>query len=270
MTLPSSGAISMQAIATELKRTLPISLNDNGVLTLAGKSALPVTMPGDFYGKKSGVTFNGLATGSGTSVSDVPFGAIGPSRRIVVAIHFRCSDTTAQLNVTSATIGGVAASVHVQRQARFLGSGGAEPAVLVAIASAIVPSGTSGTVSIGISGNAGSSNISIGSFRAIGLLNSPSTAHNSSEGGTSTSVTLNIASGGTAIVAATVNGTSSTLNVSGLNGGADAYDNSQNGTLAAGAQFGADLAANPSDQVDATQSQSNNGMVICGLAWVPG
>lgn len=58
MTLPTSGSIGLDQIMTELRvpnpgRSYPISLTDTDVLTLAGKSAPPVTMPDDFYGKSS-------------------------------------------------------------------------------------------------------------------------------------------------------------------------------------------------------------------------
>ena len=53
MTLPTSGAISLAQIAAELGIGLPLSLTDSRVLALAGKSAPPVTMPGDFYGKSA-------------------------------------------------------------------------------------------------------------------------------------------------------------------------------------------------------------------------
>lgn len=58
MTLPSSGSISTDQILAELRianssRAYPLSLTDADVLSLAGKSAPPVTMPDDFYGKSA-------------------------------------------------------------------------------------------------------------------------------------------------------------------------------------------------------------------------
>ena len=58
MTLPTSGSISTDQILAELRvananRNYPLSLNDADVLALAGKSAPPVTMPDDFYGKSA-------------------------------------------------------------------------------------------------------------------------------------------------------------------------------------------------------------------------
>lgn len=56
MTLPTSGSISSDQFLAELRvktagRNYPLSLDDADVLALAGKTAPPVTMPDDFYGK---------------------------------------------------------------------------------------------------------------------------------------------------------------------------------------------------------------------------
>lgn len=51
MTLPSSGTISTDSINTEFNRTGPISLLNQAVLALAGKSSAPLTIPNDVYGK---------------------------------------------------------------------------------------------------------------------------------------------------------------------------------------------------------------------------
>lgn len=50
MTLPASYPLSMSRIATELGRTLPLSLLDSLVVTLAGKSGAPVSFS-DLLGK---------------------------------------------------------------------------------------------------------------------------------------------------------------------------------------------------------------------------
>jgi hypothetical protein len=56
MTLPSSGAISLSDIRTELSASGTISLNDTNVRTLSGKTTPSSTeiMPIDFYGKSAG------------------------------------------------------------------------------------------------------------------------------------------------------------------------------------------------------------------------
>lgn len=63
MTLPTSGAITLSNVLTELKianssRAAPISLGDADVLALAGKSAPPISLS-DLYGKSSYVAMSG-------------------------------------------------------------------------------------------------------------------------------------------------------------------------------------------------------------------
>lgn len=77
MTLPSSGAITTQAILDELKVANPtrgstINFSDSDVLALAGKTAgQSVVLPSDFHGKSvSGVSLsNGSLSLSGSSPS---------------------------------------------------------------------------------------------------------------------------------------------------------------------------------------------------------
>ncbi|MFS2103678.1 hypothetical protein [Ralstonia sp. Ralssp135] len=56
MTLPISGAISSDNINTEFNRTGSISFLHQAVLALAGKTAAPITIPGDVYGKVGKIT----------------------------------------------------------------------------------------------------------------------------------------------------------------------------------------------------------------------
>lgn len=100
----------------------------------------------------SAVNTNGLTTYTFSSVS---FGAAEATRRIVVIVH---SGTTAGLaTVSSATIGGVAATIHVQASA---------PAqFLCSIISAVVPEGTSGDIVVTLTG--ASNNMGIGVFRLV-------------------------------------------------------------------------------------------------------
>ncbi|WP_321924526.1 hypothetical protein [Burkholderia sp. BCC1998] len=63
MTLPASFPLSMSQIATELGRTLPLSLLDSWVLALAGKSGAPVSFS-DLFGKTG--RFDGALTGQGS------------------------------------------------------------------------------------------------------------------------------------------------------------------------------------------------------------
>ena len=53
MTLPGSGTITLQDIATELGVSLPLDLNASNVRTLAGVASGNITMPNDFWGKSN-------------------------------------------------------------------------------------------------------------------------------------------------------------------------------------------------------------------------
>lgn len=86
MTLPTTGALSLSDVLTELKianpsRTVPIILGDADVLALAGKSAPPISLS-DLYGKSaySPVTAVGNnATGSSSSAVNGGTAACSPS-----------------------------------------------------------------------------------------------------------------------------------------------------------------------------------------------
>lgn len=69
MTLPASGSISTDQIRDELRvanpgRNYPLSTLDADVLSLAGKSAPPVKIPDDFYGKSAIGTLNAVGNNS--------------------------------------------------------------------------------------------------------------------------------------------------------------------------------------------------------------
>lgn len=53
MTLPASGSITIQMIATELGLSLPLELGSAPVRSLAGVPSGNITMPADFYGKSA-------------------------------------------------------------------------------------------------------------------------------------------------------------------------------------------------------------------------
>lgn len=63
MTLPASFPLSMSQIATELGRTLPLSLLDSWVIALAGKSGAPVSFS-NLLGKTG--RFDGVRTAAQT------------------------------------------------------------------------------------------------------------------------------------------------------------------------------------------------------------
>jgi hypothetical protein len=80
--------------------------------------------------------------GSGTTISNsINFGSEGASRVIVCAVHW--AEGGFHRSLSSATIGGVSATIHVQK-----GHSGGATGLGAAIISAAVPSGTSGSVSV--------------------------------------------------------------------------------------------------------------------------
>lgn len=82
-------------------------------------------------------------------------GVADASRRVVVAVHW--GQATNNRTLSSATIGGIAATIHSQSNPANLAS--------VAIISALVPTGTTATIVINFSGSA--DRCKIGVFRAV-------------------------------------------------------------------------------------------------------
>ncbi|TGV26329.1 hypothetical protein [Mesorhizobium sp. M4B.F.Ca.ET.143.01.1.1] len=85
-------------------------------------------------------------------------GAATASRRVAVVVHW--NEFSSHRTITSATIGGMAATIHVQR-----GHTGGVTGLGVGIISAIVPTGTTATVAITLSGGAGA--VSFGVWRLV-------------------------------------------------------------------------------------------------------
>lgn len=83
-------------------------------------------------------------------------GAADPTRRIVVAVTW--GDTATPATLASATIAGVAATIHIQLDGALQGR--------CALISALVPTGTSGSIVINLSGGT-PDRCSIGVYRAI-------------------------------------------------------------------------------------------------------
>ncbi|MDO8839646.1 MAG: hypothetical protein Q7V31_12035 [Parvibaculum sp.] len=118
-----------------------------------------------------------------------PFGPAAADRVIIAVLSWE--QNSSARDFVSATIGGVAATLHVERTRVQAGS---------AIISALVPAGTSGTISFTLSATANSGGVA-GVYAVTGLVNA-APHHTASMGGTGTgpaSVTLNLPTGGFAI-----------------------------------------------------------------------
>lgn len=161
MTLQASGTMTSTQILAEVNNAGPFSLTGNVERTLAGVPTGPITMPTDFY-SKSRADFVGSASGStssGTATIAALFGptGIGSQRRIFVTVGWQ-GTTATTASISSATIGGTAATIHNQQSNAATTNAGC------AIISAIRDASTSGNVVINFD-QADARNVLIGTFR---------------------------------------------------------------------------------------------------------
>lgn len=143
------------------------------------------------------------ANASTYTFTSVNFGTADSNRRIVVGVALRSGGG---ISISSATIGGVSATILAQNNA--VGD-------LVGYITASVPTGTDGTVEIVLS--TGAARIAIATYRVVS--NSPLTLADSDGNSTSasTSTTLSIdAQNGIVLAAATANSGSVVLSFSGI------------------------------------------------------
>lgn len=205
MTLPSSGPMSASMINTELGRPTGSFFNINGPSerALAGVPAGAISMS-NFYGKSVGgggpppigkvAAYNGTQTG----LSGVPFNVADATRRVVIVAHWEAS-AGVHRTISSATIGGIAATVHVNNPIPGIST---TFMYGVGIFSAAVPTGTSGTVVINFSG--GATLQRIGSFSLYGHAAGTTATASGDEADPSGDLTININAGtdGTVIAGA--------------------------------------------------------------------
>lgn len=206
MALPSSFPISVSQINVELGRasTAPFDIQGSAERALAGVPSGPISMS-NFLGKSSYTALSMsfvnsyvISSTSATTISQgVSFGAADPNRRIFVAVSWGSSSKTF---ASSATIGGVAATIHNSREVNgggILVGGGA-------VISAAVPTGTSGTVAITMSGG-GNVKVGFGVYRAISYHGQDEIFGGQAladEGGGSTHNVMTIAAGGGYVITA--------------------------------------------------------------------
>lgn len=185
------------------------------------------------------------------TITGVDFGAADSNRRVVIGFASRSANSGH--NVSSATIGGITATVLAQHTANV---GGGHS--LVALIAADVPTGTSGTVEVTLSN--GAVRAIIGVYRilannALVFANSAS----SSATATSTSVTVSVEKGVLLAVAITFT-TGSTLSFSGIaNDNFDATAESANAGMASEL-----ITASASQTVTATRSSGSDWIVLLG------
>lgn len=143
-----------------------------------------------------GVTHN-TANSSSYSFASAAIGTAAADRVVFILVTWASGNTT-PVTISSATIGGVAATVHAQVTAV------ASDAIGSAILSAAVPTGTTATIAITLSGSGGS--IDVGVLAVTGL--SSQTPHASATATTSAgacSNSVNVPEGGFVLACANFN-----------------------------------------------------------------
>ena len=148
MALPSSGVLTLDDIQTEFGGTNPIDLSDyyrgGGLVPNSGpNAAIPTSgaiSVSDFYGSANLLTLDFLTHGTGVSGSTISIGTARSTRMVHLSGY-----TTTTYFPTSVTIGGISATLLKRGGSPSLsGSPGTNWQ-----AWAIVPTGTTATVSIG-------------------------------------------------------------------------------------------------------------------------
>lgn len=143
----------------------------------------------------AGLTVDYIGAVAGPTWTDAPIGTPAATREIVVAVRWS-RGATPYGNLTSLTIGGVSADVRVFRNA-FMYSTGASY-ISVAIASARVPSGSTGTIAATFSHGV---TASLRAYRISALANrTPVATLSIVNSGTTVSGTVSVEAGGILIV----------------------------------------------------------------------
>lgn len=198
---------------------------------------------------------NDTADAASYSFSSQAIGTAASDRLVIVAVHW---DASSSRTISSATIGGVAATVAVQKI-----NSGATPTG-VGLIYAAVPTGTTATVAVTMSG--GVVRMGIGLWTLTGHLSNTPTTTNSSENassGTSLSASVTPSAGGVVVAAFSAN--NGGINVAWTNV-TECYDDNleAGGTEASGA----DVSAAAGTAVSCAAAYSaGGGEVIAVAAW---
>lgn len=230
------------------------------------KAAFPLgTVAGQATVTPISYTANGFTAGTAVatpSIASVPFGTAKSTRLVVCVVFWICS--TAR-TFTSATIGGVAATKHIDQHGTTTNAAGC------AIISALVPTGTSGTVVLTFSGAVASCGVySYSIYDAVS--NTPADTDGKTNTSSSTSVnTVNLTYTGLGVVisgASVRNGTSATWTDSSGNGFpiAEDYDGVANlSTAASGSAVRSGTSATA--RITSASSGSIDQFAHVGAAW---
>jgi len=262
MALPASFPISASQINVELGRapTAAFDIQGTAERDLAEVPSGAISMS-DFLGKEafSVAILSPVAGGGGTTINPVlDFGAANTNRRMFAFVHWY-NNVDAVRPIVSATIGGVAAAIHGQdgnhNSSANIGYG-------VAIISALVPTGTSGTASVTFAGAIGSSVLyPVRAVSLVGTIVDVQTDHVTGSGGI-IGVNVNVPALGVLMVAASGQNAlgASTTNISNPSP-ADYTLSNKAGKLLTGQP------ANASRATSATTTGSDPNVSIVSLTW---
>jgi hypothetical protein len=207
--------------------------------------------------ERSAAFLTSASLGSGTNPSgSLSFGTVDSVRRIVCGVHWVEGGFHRTLN--SATIGGVAATIHVN-----VGHNGGSTGLGAAVMSALVPTGTSGTVALSFSGTVNDSYVS--TYRIVGMSLTDTGSDEKQVTTGQLSVTLTSASNGTIIGAYTGSTNTHTNGITWSANMNEQYDvdfsNRAGGAFATGFSSGSQI-------ITATQGTiSNSGCDLAVTSW---
>lgn len=255
-----TGALALAGAAASLKRSLRMPAAPGALVLTGGAATLTYTagaVPFAFTATTSSVT-----NATTYTFSAVDIGAADTNRMVVVAIA-TSSNASSTRTVSSATIGGVSATVNVQVSAAAASFRSAH------IISAVVPTGTTGDVVITMSGTM--ARMAIAVYRSIPgsttPVNTNTVGGGSSAGVTSRSLSLNVSNGGFYVMAA-AGGTAAGLSASSSGADAPAEDmdttTSENNGAYGAYSASTTETATPTLTVDC----SSGTLVIAAASWV--
>lgn len=184
--------------------------------------------------------------GTTATQTGVNFGAVASKRLVIVAVHWNA--TVSGSAISSATIGGIAATVIIAGTSL----GAATPFKSVAIIAAYVPTGTSGTVVVNFGGSSVVAYFFVylaSNIRSITPFGTGSAVAN----GSPVSTTCNLQADGAVLSAATVYPVSAPLTFTGVTKNYDTSIGTSQG------QYGGGCAITPAAVTGASFQQSDPG-----------
>jgi hypothetical protein len=281
MTLPSSGPLNFIQIQREIDGVgqVPFTIPNAQWRKLAGKPTGSLVIPNDFWGKTSddeddpgplpdpektfdltGSDTHTIGTASQITFTGVGLGTAATGRRILVAVHW--SEGGIHQELTSLTIGGVSATIHVQR-----GHTGGSTGLGVALASAVVASGTSASIVATFEGAVANGHVR--AYRMMHYENSPTDTDSDEQTGSTASLSATLTTGGKATIVGAYTGSTNTAgNAIAWTGATEQYDiGTSTIEVRCGGAYATDIQVG-SQAISATQGVIlNSGNDLVALTW---